>query len=192
MPESPQGAAGDQVAANLYNVDSSDPGGELVDRTTMDPVDVAQIGALMRAFADLRDVEQQVSEASQRYMKLSRQDMRAIHYLIVADNRGVIVTPGLLAAHLGISAASTTKLLNRLEQGTHISRQVHPTDRRAFAIVVTGETKTAAMQTAGRQHAKRFHAAARLSREERDIVIRFLEDTANEMRLTDEAWAGER
>lgn len=186
----PHGAAAeDEVAASLYSVEHSDPRGMLVDRTGMDPQDIEQISRLMRAIANLREVEQSVSDASQRYMRLSAQDMRAIHYLIVAGNRGAIVTPGMIAAHLGISAASTTKLLNRLEHGGHISRQLHPTDRRAFAIVVTPETETAAMQTTGRQHAKRFHAAARLSRPEREVVIRFLEDMADELRLTDEPWA---
>ena len=50
------------------------------------------------------------------------------------------------------------------------------------------------METVGRQHAKRVHAAARLSREERDVVIRFLDDMAAEIALTDQPWAeaGER
>lgn len=189
MAEPRAGSAEDQVAASLYSVEHSDPTGMLVDRTGMDPHDIEQIGRLMRAIANLRQVEQSVSDASQKYMKLGTQDMRAIHYLIVAGNRETIVTPGMLAAHLGISAASTTKLLNRLEQAGHITRQLHPTDRRAFAIVVTPETEAAAMQTAGRQHAKRFHAAARLSRPEREVVIGFLEDMTDELRLTDEPWA---
>lgn len=188
MDESNPSAPPDPVAESLYDVNSSDPTGELVDRTGMAPEDVEQIGRLMRAIALLRDVEQEVSDASQRYMRLTTQDMRAIHYLIVAGNRGVIVTPGMLAAHLDISAASTTKLLNRLERGEHISRRIHPADRRAFAIEVTPETKTIAMQTAGRQHANRFHAAARLSRRDREVVIGFLEDMAHEMRMPVEGW----
>ena len=125
--------ARDAISESLYDVDASDPRSELVDRSGLPAADVAQIGRLMRAFSHLREVESAASEASQRYMKLSAQDMRAVHYLIVAQNQGELVTPGMLASHLRISAASTTKLLNRLEKGGHIVRQVHPTDRRGDA-----------------------------------------------------------
>lgn len=65
----------------------------------------------------------------------------------------------------------------------------HPTDRRALAISITPETHQAAMQTVGRQQAKRFHAAARLTPAERDVVIRFLRDMAQEIAPGDESWA---
>ncbi|WP_341783078.1 MarR family winged helix-turn-helix transcriptional regulator [Leucobacter weissii] len=173
----------DPVSESLYDVDSSDPRGELVDRSGMDPEDVAQIARLMKAHVELRDAERRMSDSAQKYMSLGKQEMRALHYLIVAGNRDAIATPGSLAAHLGISSASTTKLLNRLERGRHIARQVHPTDRRAFAITITPDTKRAAVETVGRHQSKRFAAAARLSREEREIVIRYLTDMARELSL---------
>lgn len=184
--------ARDTISQSLYDVESSDPRSELVDRSALDPVDVAQIGSLMRALSQLRDAERALAVASERYMRLSTQDMRALHYLIVAKNRDELVTPGMLAAHLEISAASTTKLLNRLEAGSHIVRRVHPADRRAFAIEVTPETEASAMQTVGRQQSKRFHAAARLNRDERDTVIRFLDDMTQEMSLDTAEWVDSR
>lgn len=183
--------ARDAISESLYDVDASDPRSELVDRSGLPSADVAQIGWLMRAFSHLREVESAASEASQRYMKLSAQDMRAVHYLIVGQNQGELVTPGMLASHLRISAASTTKLLNRLEKGGHIVRQVHPTDRRAFAIEVTVETVRSAYETVGRHQSRRFHAAARLTGAEREIVIRFLDDMAEELSLSSADWAGE-
>lgn len=70
-------------------------------------------------------------------------------------------------------------------------RQVHPVDRRAFAIEVTPDTEASAMQTVGRQQARRFHAAARLTAEEREVVIRFLKDMTQEISLSNAAWAAE-
>lgn len=189
MAESRSRATGDPVSEHLYEVDSSDPRSELVDRSGLSSEEIAQVGRVMRALSELRDAEQRLSEASQQYMRLSTQDMRAIHYLIVAKNRGAVVTPGMLTAHLGGSAAATTKLLNRLERGGHLTRHVHPTDRRAFAIEVTAETETAAMQSVGRQQAKRFHAAARLSAEERETVIRFLREMTEDLSLDGVDWA---
>lgn len=189
MTDHGSAGVGEAISANLYDVDSSDPRSELVDRTGLSAADVAQVGLVMNALARLRLAEQQLSDASQAYMKLSAQDMRALHYLIVAGHRGEVVTPGMIAAHLGISAASTTKMLNRLEKGGHIVRHVHPVDRRAFAIEVTPETEASAKHTVGRQHAKKFDAAARLTSDERETVMRFLDDMAQGMSLHDLDWA---
>lgn len=183
-----RGPGEDSISKHLYEVDSSDPRSELIDRTGLPPEKIAQIGRLMKALSALREAEQAVSQASEEYMRLSAQDMRALHYLIVAKHRGELVTPGMLAAHLDVSAASITNLLNRLEQGAHIVRRVHPTDRRALAIEVTPETESSAMQTVGKQQARRFHAAARLTDEEREVVIRFLDDMRNELSLAHADW----
>ncbi len=189
--DAPERQRPELLGASVYDVDASDPQGVLVDRSAMADADVAQVSALMRALGSLREAEDRLSEASLRYMKLNRTDMKALHFLIACLNRDVIATPSGIAGHLGISTASTTKLLDRLEKGGHIRRAPHPTDRRALAISITAETHQAAMETVGRQQAKRFHAAARLSAEERDVVIRFLTDMTQEITLRDEPWAQE-
>lgn len=179
----------DQVSAHLYDVDTSDPLGRLVDRTGLEEAEVRHVGKVMAALARLREAERELMEASQRYMQLNRTDMRALHYLIGAKNRGVIATPGAISEHLKISSASTTKLLDRLELGGHITRQPHPTDRRALAIEITPATHEAAMATVGRQHAKRFLAAARLTSDEREVVIRFLDEMTADISAGAESWA---
>lgn len=185
-------AAADGLShAAIYDVEVSDPRSALVDRSGVAPEDLQQIALVMGALGELREAEQKLSRASRRYMQLNETDMRALHYLIVCANRHAIATPGGIAQHLAISTASTTKLLDRLEKGGHIVRSPHPTDRRALAITITEETRHAAMQTVGRQQAKRFYAAARLTREERAVVIRFLEDMTQEIALPDEAWVTE-
>ncbi|WP_051619737.1 MarR family winged helix-turn-helix transcriptional regulator [Haematomicrobium sanguinis] len=174
---------------NLYDINANDPDHELVQRTHIAPQDVAQITELMSAFGDLRDAERALSEASRRYMQLNETDMLALQFLIVAGNRGQIVTPSAIAQHLAISTPSTTKLLDRLERDGHITRSTHPSDRRALAIAITPATRRAAMETVGKQHAKRFDVAARYSSAERAILIRFLRETAAEIALGDEPWA---
>lgn len=174
--------------AAIYDVESSDPRSTLIDRTGVPPEDLRQIARLMEALGNLRDAEQRLSQASRRYMQLNETDMRALHYLIVCANRELVATPSGIAGHLGVSTAATTKLLDRLERGGHIQRAPHPTDRRALAITITPETRHAAMETVGRQQAKRFYAAARLAPDERDVVIRFLADMTEEITLRDEAW----
>lgn len=173
----------------VYDIEASDPSGMLIDRSGVDEHDIRQITDVMTALGELRDAEQRLAEASRRYMKLNETDMRALHYLIVCTNRGVVATPGGIAQHLGISTASTTKLLDRLEGGGHVVRAAHPSDRRALAISITPETQRAAMETVGRQQARRFLSAARLSEAERDVVVRFLRDMAQELALDGVGWA---
>ena len=181
----------DAIAESLYDVNPGYPPRDVIDRPDLSAEDLAQITRLMRALAELRETEQAIMEASEKYMKLSAQDMRALHYLIVAKDRGEVVTPRMIAAFLKISPASTTKLLNRLERSGHIVRCMHPTDRRAFAIAITPETEASAKQTVGKQHAKRLHAAARLTSEERETVTRFLEDMSREISITNAEWAND-
>jgi len=175
----------------LYDIASNDPDGELIDRRGMSAEDLDQISDLMNAIAGLREAEQRLSDVSRRYMQLGATDMRALHYLILCRNRGMVATPGGIAQHLDISSASTTKLLDRLEKGGHIIRSPHPSDRRALTISITPDTHRAAKETVGRQQAKRFNAAARLTPAEREVVIRFLRDMTAEIAIDDEPWAQE-
>lgn len=178
-----------EVGRSLFDVDASDPESQLVDRSALSEDDIAQINRLMFALSEMRKAEDLLSEASTRYMKLNKTDMRALHFLIVCGHRGELATPGALALHLGISTASVTKLLDRLERAGHVTREPHPTDRRALQVRITAATQRSAMDTVGRQQAKRFGAAARLSFEEREIVIGFLEAMARELSLDGVSWA---
>ncbi len=136
--------------------------------------DVAQSFDVMQALGAWQDAARALSELSARYMRLNETDMRAIRMIMRAEQRGQIVTPKDIARAVGISSASTTKLVDRLVDGGHLVRDAHPTDRRTLSIRVTESTRRAAHDTIGRQHARRFAAAAALSPDERAVVIGFL------------------
>ncbi|WP_394214623.1 MarR family winged helix-turn-helix transcriptional regulator [Brachybacterium vulturis] len=180
----------DQPAAppSLFSIGASDPRQELVDRRGLDDRDIAQIDALMAALARLRTAEQELSEASLRYMQLGQTDMRALHFLIVCENTGTRATPGAIAQALGISSASTTKLLDRLEGAGHVRRTRHPSDRRALVITIEPSTRSAAMRTVGTAQARRVEAVRRLLPAERDIVTGFLEDMAAQISVDRTDW----
>ncbi|QGH71083.1 MarR family transcriptional regulator [Pseudactinotalea sp. HY158] len=162
-----------------------DSRGRLIDVDGTDEEQVAGAVEVLNALFRWRRAEQRVSEASARYMRLSATDMRAVRYLIVAADAGTTVTARDIAEHLGISSASTTKLLDRMEAGGHIRRQPHPSDRRALAIVVTDATRVAAERTIGREHARRFRLAADLGPDERAAVIGFLDSLS---RTAEDEW----
>jgi len=64
-------------------------------------------------------------------------DLRALICLLDADRAGVRATPGLLAESLGLTSASTTALVDRLEKAGLIRRSRDVTDRRRVLLEVT-------------------------------------------------------
>lgn len=192
MESSEAAGAHDPITENMYTGSQNSFPGDLVDSSDLSNADREQIARLMNSLARLREAERTLSEASRRFMKLSEQDMRALHYLIAAKRQGAVVTPKMLSAHMAMSAASVTKLINRLEREGHVIRKLHPSDRRAYAIEITAETARSARETVGRSQSRRIYAAAQLNSSERDAVIRFLDGMADELSLSKADWATEQ
>ncbi|WP_210603053.1 MarR family winged helix-turn-helix transcriptional regulator [Brevibacterium oceani] len=188
--ESPEVAdSHDPITANMYTGSEHGFPGDIVDSSGLSTTDREQIAHLMNSLARLREAERALSDASRKFMHLSEQDMRALHYLIAAKRQGEVVTPKMLSVHMNMSAASVTKLINRLERDGHVIRALHPSDRRAYAITVTEKTARSARETVGRSQARRIYAAARLTSGERDAVIRFLDGMSEELSLSNADWA---
>lgn len=188
--DTPGEQAGEQRdLPSVYSLAGSDTHGELVDRSGLSPVDLVQIDEVMAALVHLRAAEKRLAEASLRYMELGETDMRALHLLIVSENAGSLATPGVMAESLGISSASTTKLIDRLERAGHVRRGRHPTDRRAIVVTIEPTTRAAALRTVGAQQARRVHVVRRLDPQERETVTRFLEDMAAEISIEGIDWA---
>lgn len=147
---------------------------DLVDRSHLTEADIDQCVRVMEALRGWQEAARTLSEASKRYMKLNESDMRAIRMIIRAQQQGNLVTPKDISREVGISSASTTKLVDRLVAGSHLVRTQHPSDRRTVCIEVTESTRISAHETIGRQHARRFAAAAAMAPADRETVISFL------------------
>lgn len=156
-----------------------DPHQEVVRREGLDDHDVDQVVRVLDGLRRWRETERRLGDAARRDMRLGSTDMRALRYVIALTHHGEVVTPGAIAAHLGISSASTTKMLDRLVAAGHVRRLPHHTDRRSLAIEVTEETRRAALRIVGRGQARRFEVVARLAPAEREVVARFLHELAD-------------
>lgn len=167
------------VADSMLDPRIIDPHRELVDYSTLDDVEIAQITQVLIGIRRWRESDQAINFQSRTHMRLNETDMQALRFLVVSKNQDVVVTPGALAEYLKISTASTTKLLDRLAAAGHIERSPHPTDRRALMITITKKTHEQVRDSVGRTHARRFEVAARLTPAEREIVTRFLNELSN-------------
>ncbi|GAB4086278.1 MarR family transcriptional regulator [Myceligenerans cantabricum] len=174
----PEQVPDEPVEPSMLDPRVLDPDQEIVRRSDLQDHDVDQVVRLLEGLRRWRETERRLQEASRRHMGLGETDMQTLQFIITLQTQGRLATPGAIAAHLGISSASTTKLLDRLAADNHLRRLPHPADRRSLAIEVTEETARAAHLAVDRSHAHRFAAAARLNPREREIVVRFLDDLA--------------
>ncbi|MGR0319500.1 MarR family winged helix-turn-helix transcriptional regulator [Agromyces sp. ZXT2-3] len=101
-------------------------------------------------------------------------DLLAIRYLLKREGEGRSVSPKDLAAHLGISSASTTVLIDRLVRSGHVERRPHPTDRRALVIAPTIASDDEVRATLGDMHRRMIEVAEGLGPDEAVVVLDFL------------------
>lgn len=84
-------------------------------------------------------------------MDMNITDVATLRLLIMRNEQGLVVTPADIARHLRISTASTTKLLDRLVASGHVTRQPHPSDRRARSIELTDAARAEFFRLFGRR-----------------------------------------
>ena len=129
---------------------------------------------VLDAVRSYRATETQVRRRTQNSMGMNENDLLAMRYLMQARQAGGSLGPKDLSRLLGISTASTTALIDRLERGGYVRRRARPNDRRAWEIVPTETSDDDVRETVGAMHRRMIQAAAELSPAEAEVVIRFM------------------
>jgi DNA-binding MarR family transcriptional regulator len=129
---------------------------------------------LLNAMRDYRAAEAAMRKRTRESMQMGETDLVALRILLAANRTGESLSPKDLASGLGISSASTTVLLDRLERSGHLTRSPHPSDRRAIVIQTTDATEHDVRETLGSMHARMIEVADSLSPVETDVVVAFL------------------
>lgn len=65
---------------------------------------------------------------------LHHTDVEALSRVLVAQERGMAMTPGALAKELGLTSGAITAVVDRLERAGHLSRVRDDTDRRKVLL----------------------------------------------------------
>ncbi|MEA9984325.1 MarR family transcriptional regulator [Subtercola vilae] len=107
-------------------------------------------------------------------MGLGENDLLALRFVLDQRAASIPVASKDITRYLGISSASTSVLLQRLEAGGFIERRESLTDRRSSEIVPTAnaEGDTGPMLAVAQQHMA--EATQNLTADEVRIVTRFL------------------
>lgn len=128
-----------------------------------------------------RHADQEMRRRISEGMSMNETDLRALQVVIAAGGARTPVTPRDLATALGISTASTTKLLDRLTVSGHLERQPHPSDRRSLVVTATDHAHTEVRERLTAMHDAMLELARAVPAEARSAVVTFLNDMADLM-----------
>lgn len=129
---------------------------------------------VLEAMRSYRAAEAAMEQRTQTSMKMGETDLSALRYLLRAQRDQRTVGPKELGGYLGISSASTTVLIDRLEKAGHLSRQPSPFDRRALILVPSASSDDEVREILGDMHERMVRIAQDLTPEEADVVVTFL------------------
>jgi len=137
------------------------------------PMAVAERDLLM-AVRDLVSADREMRRDLSHRMDMGETDLRAVRCVMAAVRTGEATTPHELAAHLGISTAATTVLLDRLVRAGHVERRPHPGDGRRKIVVPTPRAYAETRSQLIGAHDRMQAAAAAVPPAARPAVLTFL------------------
>jgi len=131
---------------------------------------------VLEAMRTFRAAEIAMERRTQQSTGMNGNDLLALRYVILSQQDGRTIGPKELAAYLGISSASTTVLIDRLERAGKMRRENSPFDRRALILVPTATTDEEIHDALGEVPERLVEVANTLTADEAETVIRFLDD----------------
>lgn len=102
-------------------------------------------------------------------------DMAALEHLL---NNGAM-TPGQLAAHLKVTTAAATQIVDRLERAGHVARERRANDRRKICIMPVPASLDRAFERLAPMIDGLDGVIAGLSPAERQVIERFLDQVVD-------------
>jgi DNA-binding MarR family transcriptional regulator len=131
--------------------------------------------SVMEALRSYRAAEVAMRRRTQQSMDMGENELLVLRYLTRARARGEDVTPAELSRYLGITSASTTALVDRLEKSGHVSRARHPHDRRSIIVTVSARSDEEIRHTLGGMHERMMSVVRGISETDRAKIIAFLD-----------------
>lgn len=130
-----------------------------------------EVGELLRRLSsDLQEVGRDFGGRHE----MNSSDVRALVLVLDAQRRGVDIGPSALATDLGMSAASITALVDRLESVGHLRREPDPHDRRRILLHVGDDAQRLGGQYFGGLQRRIDDATKEFSDRDLDAVARYL------------------
>lgn len=126
---------------------------------------------LLQEFRLYRAAEVAMRRRTRESMSMGENDLLTLRYLLKAQREGRLVQPAELARYLGVSTASMTAIVDRLERSHHVARAPHPTDGRSIVVTATVETDDEVRRTLGAMHERMLAAVIDMTPDEMRVVL---------------------
>ena len=129
---------------------------------------------LITAMQHLRGAQQRQEARSLDHSGLHSQDLRALRYIVQADRNDQPISPKDLISMLGTSSANVTNVIDRLVKKSLVTRDPHPTDRRARYLKPTGVAVNEVDAAFEEHHAALIGTANGVSEADAQTTVRVL------------------
>lgn len=137
--------------------------------------DLARGRRILEALRLYQAADAAMRRRTRQAMSMSENDVLVLRFLVRARGEGRTVTPTDIARYLGISTASTTALMDRLEQSGHLERTRHPSDRRSILVTNTSQADDEVRPTLDDMNERMMAATAGTTDADADVIVAFLE-----------------
>lgn len=137
---------------------------------------------VLQALRSVHEADRQMRRRMSTGMSMNTTDLEAVRHAIAHERAGDPLTPTTLAQHLGISGASTSKLIDRLTRSGHLVRDGHSRDRRSVIIVATDHAHDQVHEHLADMHERMLAVAHCLPEASRADTAEFLRSMADCLR----------
>lgn len=132
------------------------------------------VGAVLDAYQRFRDADAAMLLRIRTETGMSDNEIAIVRFLLRERGSDHEVMPSEISRHLGISSASTTALIDRLERSGMVERISHPTDRRSILVAATDRAEQAISDTHEAFQRRLIELTNALAEQERRDVLAYL------------------
>lgn len=142
---------------------------------------------VLNALRRYRAAETAANRRARESLGVGENALASLRYLLERGERRQPVNARDLAAHLGITAASTSALVDRLVRSGHIERRDDPNDRRGVLLSATGPAMVRTVAVLDALDGGTRDAIEDLDPEQMRVVAAFLDGMADVVGEIDDA-----
>ncbi|MEU2203796.1 MarR family transcriptional regulator [Microbacterium oleivorans] len=128
---------------------------------------------VLEALRTYRAAEAAMRRRTRDSMAMGENELLALRYLI--RQPGHSARPAELVKYLGVTSASITTMLDRLEKTGRVERIANPNDRRSIFVRATPHANEEVRETLGRMHGLMYDVAVGMTPDEQEHVVAFLQ-----------------
>lgn len=128
---------------------------------------------VLEALRTYRAAEAAMRRRTRDSMAMGENELLALRYLLRQPDHAA--RPAELVKYLGVTSASITTMLDRLEKTGRIQRIANPSDRRSIFVRATAHANEEVRETLGRMHGLMYDVAVGMSPEAQEHVVAFLQ-----------------